>query len=96
MATQYPECHFTAVEVIPDSLQALPSLPNVNFVRDRPYHKGLDFPDNSIDYIHLRSMGLSIGLDKWPQLFQEARRILKPDGVIRIEEISHAVSFLIV
>jgi hypothetical protein len=30
MATQYPECHFTAVEVIPGSLQALPSLPNIS------------------------------------------------------------------
>jgi SAM-dependent methyltransferase len=93
MATQYPECLFTAIEVIPDSLQALPSLPNISFIRDRPYDKGIDFPDNSVDYIHLRSMGLTVGMDKWPLLFKEARRILKPDGVIRIEEICNAVSF---
>ncbi|KAG2210254.1 hypothetical protein INT47_003239 [Mucor saturninus] len=90
MATQYPECHFTAVEVIPNSLQALPSLPNISFQRDQLFTQGLDFPDESIDYVHLRSMGLSINAEKWPLLYAELRRILKPDGVVRLEEIHHA------
>lgn len=95
MATQYPECHFTAVEVIPGSLQALPSLPNISFQREKPFSQGLDFADESIDYIHFRSMGLSIGFDKWPNLYAEVKRVLKPDGVIRLEEIHHAVSVFI-
>lgn len=94
MATQYPDCHFTAVEVIPNSLQALPSLPNISFKRDQTFAQGLDFPDESIDYVHLRSMGLSINSEKWPILYAELRRVLKPDGVVRVEEIHHAVSYL--
>ncbi|CAO3639449.1 unnamed protein product [Mucor hiemalis] len=88
MATQYPDCFFTAVEVIPDSLQALPTLPNIAFDRE-PYHKGLNFPDGSVDFVHLRSMGFCIGLDKWAFLMKEVYRILKPDGLVRIEEIDH-------
>lgn len=95
MATQYPDCFFTAVEVIPDSLQALPTLPNIAFDRE-PYHKGLNFPDGSVDFVHLRSMGFCIGLDKWAFLMKEVYRILKPDGLVRIEEIDHNVSFTLI
>jgi SAM-dependent methyltransferase len=90
MATQYPECYFTAVEIVPDSLQALPMLPNIAFDRE-PYQQGLNFADNSIDYIHLRSMGYCVGLQNWNALMKEVYRILKPDGLIRIEEIDHSV-----
>lgn len=93
MATQFPQCTFTAVEVIPGSLQALPSLPNIEFQRDTDFKEGLNFEDGSIDYIHFRSMGINIGIDKWPNLYKEVRRILKPDGIIRIEEIHNAVRF---
>ncbi|GAA5802315.1 S-adenosyl-L-methionine-dependent methyltransferase [Helicostylum pulchrum] len=92
MATQFPQCTFTAVEVIPGSLQALPSLPNIEFQRDTDFKEGLNFEDGSIDYIHFRSMGINIGIDKWPNLYKEVRRILKPDGIIRIEEIHNAPS----
>lgn len=95
MATQYPECHFTSVEVIPNSLQALPSLPNVDFRREQPFNASLDFPDASVDYVHLRSLGISISGDKWPILYREVNRILKPDGIIRLEEIHHAVSYFV-
>lgn len=91
MATQYPDCFFTAVEILPNSLQALPALPNIAFDRE-PYQKGLNFPDASIDVVHLRSMGYCVSLNNWKNLMKEVHRILKPDGVIRLEEIDHSVS----
>lgn len=95
MATHYPECSFIGIELATHTSDNIPPLANVKFERGNIFEDGLDLEDNSIDYIHLRSVGSIICTSQWPLIFNEINRILKPEGVIRIEELEHSVSLLI-
>lgn len=93
MATHYPDCKFTAVELASEPIQVLPELPNITCERGDVLEKGFISVENeSVDYIHLRSPGFLIKKHCWAKIFAEIHRILKPDGVIRIEEMHHSVS----
>lgn len=95
MATLYPDCKFTAVELASEQIQVLPELPNVTYERGDVLETGLlSIKNESIDYVHLRSAGSLVKKHCWPKIFAEINRILKPDGVIRIEEMHHSVSNL--
>ncbi|KAI8985819.1 S-adenosyl-L-methionine-dependent methyltransferase [Pilobolus umbonatus] len=91
MATHYPRCQFIGIELVRSLTQGVPLLPNVTFILGN-LENGFDIADSSVSYIHLRSMGTFLTTDKWPKLLKEFRRILKPDGLIRIEEIHHSPS----
>ncbi|KAF4862724.1 Secondary metabolism regulator LAE1 [Colletotrichum siamense] len=43
------------------------------------------YPENSIDYIHLRHMAPAI--KNWPKLLKEAHRVLKPGGWIELQDM---------
>ncbi|CAO3628991.1 unnamed protein product [Mucor fragilis] len=91
MATHYPDCKFTAVELASEPIQVLPELPNITCERGDVLEKGFISVENeSVDYIHLRSPGFLIKKHCWAKIFAEIHRILKPDGVIRIEEMHHS------
>ncbi|KAG1458893.1 hypothetical protein G6F46_005778 [Rhizopus delemar] len=94
MATQFPFCHFTGIEVVPNSfLQDFPPLPNVAFERGLPWIQILqNLDDNSIDYIHLRACSSFLDSDQWHQGLTEMYRILKPEGVIRMEDFHNLAS----
>lgn len=94
MATQFPSCHFTAIEVVPNSfLQDFPPLPNVAFERGLPWIQILqNLDDNSIDYIHLRACSSFLDSDQWHQGLIEMYRVLKPEGVIRMEDFHNLAS----
>ena len=92
MATHYPECKFTGVELATEKIQNLPGLPNITFERENVLKNGFASIENeSIDYIHLRCVGSLLKSEDWPKLFSAINRILKPDGIIRIEEMHHSV-----
>lgn len=91
MATHYPHCHFTGVQVGNESAQNVPALSNISFEFGDIFRNGLPFPDSSIDYVHLRLVGKIITAENWPKLFIEISRVLKPKGVIRIEDLDISV-----
>jgi ubiquinone/menaquinone biosynthesis C-methylase UbiE len=91
MATHYPNCHFTGVQLGNELMQNVPALPNISFEVGDIFKNGLSFADSSIDYIHLRCAGTIVILEKWPKLFTEISRVLKPEGAVRIEEVDLSV-----
>lgn len=94
MATQYPDCRFFGIELIPNSfLQDFPPLPNVTFERGLPYNEIFEkFKDNSVDYVHLRTCSGYLDVTRWTLLIQDIFRALKPGGVIRVEDIHNQPS----
>jgi ubiquinone/menaquinone biosynthesis C-methylase UbiE len=95
MATHYPDCHFTGVQLAAEMMQNVPALQNVTFKDGDVLTQGIPCNDSSIDYIHLRCAGAIVSLEKWPKLFSEINRVLKPEGVVRIEELDHSVKHVI-
>jgi ubiquinone/menaquinone biosynthesis C-methylase UbiE len=52
----------------------------------------LDFPDASFDLVNVRFISAFMLRDKWPALFQEVRRVLRPGGVMRLTEPEVVIS----
>ncbi|CEI95828.1 hypothetical protein RMCBS344292_10005 [Rhizopus microsporus] len=88
------DCRFFGIEIIPNSfLQDFPPLPNVTFERGLPYNEIFEkFKDNSVDYVHLRTCSGYLDVTRWTLLIQDIFRVLKPGGVIRVEDIHNQPS----
>ncbi len=65
--------------------------PNVSFqVMD--ILKPLDFPANSLDLVNARLISTLVPRDKWPFLFAECLRVLRPGGIMRLTEVNLGLS----
>ncbi|KAK6212228.1 hypothetical protein QIS74_10182 [Colletotrichum tabaci] len=82
MGDEYPEAEVTGIDLSPIQPAYVPV--NVSFIIDDAEAEWL-YPDNSIDYIHIRHMGPAI--KNWTKLFAQAFRALKPGGWIEIQEL---------
>lgn len=69
MGDEYPEAEVTGIDLSPIQPGYVP--PNVSFIVDDAEAEWL-YPENSIDYIHLRHMAPAI--KNWPKLLKEAHR----------------------
>jgi ubiquinone/menaquinone biosynthesis C-methylase UbiE len=90
MAYEFPDANVVGIDIAaPD-----PTSPSVTLGRSTPpenylllqgdVRKGLPFPDNAFDYVHMRFLVVAIGADDWPQLVQELVRVTRPDGWIEL------------
>jgi ubiquinone/menaquinone biosynthesis C-methylase UbiE len=66
-------------------------LPNVSFeVMD--ILKPLAFPANAFDLVNARLVSTFIQREKWPTLFTECLRVLRPGGIMRLTEVQLGMS----
>ncbi|CCF43091.1 TAM domain methyltransferase [Colletotrichum higginsianum] len=82
MGDEYPEADIIGIDLSPIQPDFVP--PNVQFIVDDAEVEWV-YPDDTFDYVHLRNMAPSI--KKWPELFAEAYRVLKPGGWIEMQEM---------
>ncbi|TQN71103.1 Secondary metabolism regulator laeA [Colletotrichum shisoi] len=82
MGDEYPEAEVTGIDLSPIQPAYVPV--NVSFIIDDAEAEWL-YPDNSIDYVHIRHMGPAV--KNWTKLFTQAFRALKPGGWIEIQEL---------
>jgi ubiquinone/menaquinone biosynthesis C-methylase UbiE len=47
----------------------------------------LDFPDASFDVINARFLYVVLKRDAWPSLIAECKRLLRPEGILRLTEV---------
>ncbi|KAI8646406.1 S-adenosyl-L-methionine-dependent methyltransferase [Parasitella parasitica] len=91
MATQYPECEFTGIELETEKVQNLPDLSNIKLERvDALESSLLSFENETVDHVHLRCVGSLVKAHSLSILFAEINRVLKPDGLVRVEEMHHS------
>ena len=64
---------------------------NVSF-RVMDILKPLDFPAGSFDLVNARMISGFMMRDKWPVLFQECRRMLRPGGIMRLTDVETGMS----
>ncbi|TDZ22858.1 Secondary metabolism regulator LAE1 [Colletotrichum orbiculare MAFF 240422] len=83
MGDEYPEADVTGIDLSPIQPPYLP--PNVSFIVDDAEEEWL-YPDDSIDYVHVRNMGGAI--KNWTKLLEQAYRVLKPGGWIELQEMN--------
>ncbi|KAK0377687.1 TAM domain methyltransferase [Colletotrichum limetticola] len=83
MGDNYPEADIDGIDLSPIQPGFVP--PNVRFLVDDAEADWL-YPDNSVDFIHLRHMAPFI--KDWPRLLRQAySRVLKPGGWIELQEL---------
>ena len=82
MGDEYPDAEeITGIDLSPIQPSWVP--PNVKFIVDDAETEWVD-RENSLDYIHLRHMALTI--KDMPHLLQQAYRCLKPGGWIELQD----------
>lgn len=64
---------------------------NVSF-RVMDILKPLDFPDHFFDLVNARVISTLMPREKWPALFQECLRVLRPGGILRLTEPEGPIS----
>ncbi|TEA10617.1 Secondary metabolism regulator LAE1 [Colletotrichum sidae] len=82
MGEKYPEAEIDGLDLSPIQPPFVP--PNVSFLVDDVEAEWL-YPENSIDYVHLRHMAPSI--KDWPKLLCQAYKALKPGGWLELQDI---------
>ncbi|EXF85550.1 TAM domain methyltransferase [Colletotrichum fioriniae PJ7] len=82
MGDEYPEADITGLDLSPIQPAYVP--PNVHFIVDDVEADWL-YPDDSIDYIHVRNMAPAI--KDWPRLLSQAYKALKPGGWIEVQDM---------
>ncbi|KAI8993612.1 S-adenosyl-L-methionine-dependent methyltransferase [Pilobolus umbonatus] len=84
VATEYPLSQFTGVDmcdIFPTNVR--PS--NVNFEVGNLLD-GLDYPDNTFDFINARLFIIALKKEEWVVVMKEAYRLLKPGGFLQCVE----------
>jgi ubiquinone/menaquinone biosynthesis C-methylase UbiE len=90
MAVENPKSYFHGIDIAA-MFDSQVKLNNTEFSLGNVL-KGLPFPDNSVDFIHMRLFLAALRKDEWPVAVKEAFRILKPGGGFQLCEYLARVS----
>ncbi|PHZ17065.1 S-adenosyl-L-methionine-dependent methyltransferase [Rhizopus microsporus ATCC 52813] len=85
MIHEYPNCTFYGCDIV-NTVNRMLSLENLNFSYGNVV-KGLPYPDNTFDFVHMRFFVLALRVDEWPLAVKEAIRVTKPGGFIQLSDI---------
>ncbi|KAJ1548973.1 hypothetical protein HK405_012000, partial [Cladochytrium tenue] len=83
MSKAFPKADFVGVDIATYGHHNLPA--NVTF-ETKDVTNGLDFPDNTFDLVHQRSLMLAYKTEQWPAVLKELIRVTKPGGYIQLVE----------
>ncbi|CAL1695096.1 unnamed protein product [Somion occarium] len=90
----WPDCSFVGYDLVnvqlPLSLfkEFDPDLPSrIEWVHGNLLRQKLPFDDDEFDYVHIQGLAFAVPESKWPSVYEEINRVLRPGGAIeQIEE----------
>ncbi len=91
VARTYPHIQVTGADISPSMIHYAQAqaeaqqLPNAHF-RVMSAMEPFTFPDNSFDIVNARAIVGFMPRSYWPTFLQECKRILRPEGIIRLTE----------
>ncbi|KAH8835498.1 hypothetical protein DL96DRAFT_1702477 [Flagelloscypha sp. PMI_526] len=97
-AKEWPNCHFTGFDLVnlqlPTFLLEDEIAERINWVHGNFLTTKLPFEDDEFDHIHIQGIAKGVPENKWPYLFEEVNRILRPGGAIEVidEDVLFPVS----
>lgn len=87
-----PNCHsseFYGIDLVPGFPTSIK--PNNAHFSQHNFLATLPFPDNSLDFVHLRFMLVLLTPSQLQALLREISRVLKPLGMIEIVDVDHRI-----
>ncbi|KAI9362149.1 hypothetical protein BD770DRAFT_316411 [Pilaira anomala] len=84
MATEYPSAQFTGIDQValfPHDIRPA----NVTFKKQDVLF-GLDFEDDTFDFVQMRLFSLAFNRTQWAESLKEAYRVTKPGGYVQLLE----------
>ncbi|KAI9249413.1 S-adenosyl-L-methionine-dependent methyltransferase [Phascolomyces articulosus] len=89
MATEFPNADFHGVDICPMFPATIK--PNNTFFKQQNILDGLPYPDNSIDFLHVRLMLTSLTQEQALKILGEIMRVLKPNGYVELRDVEYRV-----
>ncbi len=84
MINDYPDCEYEGCDMVElTSDNVVPS--QVKFSLGNVV-EGLNYPDNTFDFVHMRLFILALREVEWPIAIKEILRVTKPGGMIQLLE----------
>lgn len=89
-AREWPECTFVGYDLVnvqiplfalEDAVAARVQWVHGNFLRQK-----LPFEDDEFDHVHIHGLAFAVPENKWPSLYQEVHRVLRPGGTVEVIE----------
>ncbi|KAG1170120.1 hypothetical protein G6F70_007919 [Rhizopus microsporus] len=85
MMHEYPNCTFYGCDIV-NTVNRVLDLEKINFSYGNVV-KGLPYPDNTFDFVHMRFFVLALRIDEWPLAVKEVIRVTKPGGFIQLSDV---------
>ncbi|KAI0079642.1 hypothetical protein K474DRAFT_1617498 [Panus rudis PR-1116 ss-1] len=91
-AKYWPDCTFVGYDLVnvqlPLSLCVEPDIANrIEWVHGNLLRQKLPFDEDEFDYVHIHGLAFAVPENKWPTVYEEVNRVLKPGGAVeQIEE----------
>ncbi|KAI9497227.1 hypothetical protein BDB00DRAFT_868680 [Zychaea mexicana] len=89
MATEFPNTDFHGVDICPMFPGTIK--PSNSFFRQQNILDGLPYPDNSIDFLHVRLMLASMTQEQVLKMLGETMRVLKPGAYVELRDVEYRV-----
>lgn len=90
MMHEYPNCTFYGCDIV-NTVNRVLDLEKINFSYGNVV-KGLPYPDNTFDFVHMRFFVLALRIDEWPLAVKEVIRVTKPGGFIQLSDVDGKVN----
>lgn len=90
MARQFPQANVVGLDIAPPPatstsvVQGQSAAPDNYVFMEGDVTKGLPFPDDTFDFVHMRLVVLALPSVAWLPAIQEIKRVTKPDGWIEL------------
>ncbi|KAL9555957.1 hypothetical protein MBANPS3_002106 [Mucor bainieri] len=87
MATEFPDSQFYGIDILANYPTTVKPANTLFCQHDILDPKGLPYPDDYFDYIHMRQVYSCFSEQDWVTVMKEIKRLLKPGGYIELRDI---------